>query len=321
MAEEGECGDGVGANLVRFYKLRGWQVVAAGAVSWVPCGTGARWLMSVPEYALPAADAGELSRLLRETGMLALRYPARRQSGIPAGLYVVRDKRYSLDNVRPSFRQAVRRGLRSCQIRPVEPAELLTQGLECNRDTMRRQGRKNPEFDDPARWERFVDAAWRVPGIEVTGAFVDGELSAYQIGCLDDGWWTMLYAFSRTHLRHHRPSHALMFKELERSIRRPGVSAVCSGPKTLLVDDGLHVYKTRFGFELEPHEVVIRLHPALEPFLTGPIVMRPLGLLRKVWPGLVRAERLGAFLACAREARRLSQGAASGTPRNQLQGT
>ena len=260
--------------------------------------------MTVPDYAMPEPRPGELGNLLRGCGMLALRYPTNCEGGIPAGLYVCRDRNYCLANVHASSRQAVRRGLRRCEIRPLERRELLIEGLGCNRDTMRRQGRDNREFSDAGRWERFVDAARQVPTIEATGAFVNGELAAYQIGCLDDGCWSILYSFSRTHLRHHHPNHALMFSQIQASIHRPGVSSVCAGPKTLLADDGLHAFKTRIGFEVESHEVVVRLHPLLEPFLSGPVTTGAVGLLRRALPNDLRLERFEAFLKSAAEARR-----------------
>jgi hypothetical protein len=259
--------------------------------------------MSLPEHALPPTRPEESLSLLRQENMLALRYPSLTQGGLSGGLYICRDKNYSIQNVARGFRSAVKAGLAHCEIRPLLPAELLTQGLECNRDTMLRQGRENAEFSDPRRWQRFVDAAWQVPAIEVTGAFVDGRLAAYQLGCLDDGCWNIAYAFSRTSLLEHRPNHALMFSTLERTLRRADVAAVCAGPKTVLVEDGLHDFKTRIGFELEPHQVVIRFHPALESALVSWPVMKLARILRTTRPANLQFMRAEAFLKAARAAR------------------
>jgi len=219
-------------------------------------------------------------------------------------MYVCRDRNYSVRNVARGFRSALKAGLARCEVRRVEPDELLSQGLECNRDTMQRQARDNPEFSDPKRWQRFVEAAWQVPAIEVTGAFVDGQLAAYQLGCLDEGWWNITYAFSRRHLLEHHPNHALMFNTLEKMLRRPDVEAVCAGPKTVLVHDGLHDFKTRMGFEIEPNQVVVRFHPMLEGLLVSPLVTKPLEGLHKWRPDDLRLERTLSFLGAARAARK-----------------
>jgi hypothetical protein len=263
--------------------------------------------MSLPETALPAVAPDQLHRLLRREGMFALRYPSTDQAGLPAGLYICRDKNYSLPNVARGFRSAVKTGLSRCQIRRVGPEELLTQGLLCNRDTLLRQGRRNSEFSDPKRWRRFVESAWKVSAIEVTGAFVDGQLAAYQVGCLDDGCWNIAYAFSRSALLEHRPNHALMYSTLEQILRRPEVDSVCAGPKTVLIEDGLHDFKTRMGFNLEPHQVVIRFHPALEGTLASGAMLKVMRLLRKQRPSSTQILRTEAFLSAARAARRSTQ--------------
>lgn len=293
-----------GSNIGAFFALRGWRVVSLGSTQWVWCGRGTRWLMSLPEHVPPQARPDELAALLRHHNMIALRYPSLAEAGLPGGLYICRDRSYSMQNVARGFRSAVKGGLARCEIRPVTPDEMLSEGIECNRDTMLRQGRENTEFSDPLRWSRFVDSAWRIPALEVTGAFVDGCLAAYQLGCLDAGCWNIAYAFSRTALLEHRPNHALMFTALEKQLRRPGVEAVCAGPKTVLVEDGLHDFKTRMGFDLEPHQVVVRFHPAIEGMLASEPVVRSVQFLRGMLPQSLRLARAGAFLRAARAARR-----------------
>ncbi|MGO9094208.1 MAG: hypothetical protein ACLQGV_03210 [Bryobacteraceae bacterium] len=292
-----------GRNLARFFQLRGWSVAAVGRTCWVSSGTRARWLMNVPDHVFPEAQPEALAALLRAENMFALRYPSREEPGLPAGLYMCRDRNYSIKNVARGFRSAVKGGLARCEVRRVSPDEMLSQGLECNRETMHRQGRYNPEFGDARRWAVFVDAASQVPAIEVTGAFVDGQLAAYQLGCLDDGCWNIAYAFSRSQLLEHHPNHALMYSTLERSLRRPEVEAVCAGPKTVLVQDGLHDFKTRMGFEVEPHQVVVRFHPLLEGLLVSALVGKPIEMLRKARPETLLLKRVQAFLGAARSAR------------------
>jgi hypothetical protein len=272
--------------------------------------------MAVPDYAMPAPQPGELASLLRKTRRLALRYPSTHEGGIPSGLYVCRDKSYSIENLSTRFRSSVRKGLDRCEIRPVERAELLTEGLQCNRDTMQRQGRFTAEFGEPRKWGRFVDAAYQMPAIEVTGAFVDGRLGAYVVGCLDDGCYNLLYSYSLTHLRQYYLNHALYFRVMEFNLHRPSVHAVWCGPKTLLSENGLHDFKTRMGFNLEPHNVVVRLHPAIEPLAVQPAVGGMLRLLHKRWPENLRVARIEACLRSAREARRFT--VPRGTVRHEL---
>ena len=101
------------------------------------------------------------------------------------------------------------RGLEICTIRPVEPAELLQNGLQLNLETMERQGRYDAEFGDPARWKRFVEAVRQSPGVSVTGAYLSGKLSMYIVTCRDGQCLHMLYKMSRAEDRTLPVSHAL----------------------------------------------------------------------------------------------------------------
>lgn len=297
----------VGTAQARFFALRGWSPTQLGGVHWVAGGIGARWLMSLPEWEEPNAPPRELARLLRFTKMLALRYPASGPIGIPNGLYICRERNYSLNHVHG--KRYVKAGMKRCEVRPVDANELLLEGIECNRDTMRRQSRDNPEYSDPKRWERFVEAALSVPEIQVLGAFVDGHLAAYSLSCLEDGWCSVLYANSRTHLQEHHPNQVLAFTVIQRALRRPDVSAVCAGPKRVLVTDGLDEHKTRMGFQLEPSKVIVRLHPALEGLMTSPLILKPLDWLRDLWPTSLAIQRTGTVLASVSDARRLDPAA------------
>lgn len=291
----------IGSGLARFFERRGWSPTQLGGVHWVAGGTGLRWLMSLPEWAEPDASPPELARLLRFKKMLALRYPTSGPMGIPVGLYVCREKDYSLDKIQG--KRDVKVGLNRCEVRPVEANEFLLQGIECNRDTMCRQGRENPEFSDPRLWKRFVQAAFSTPEIEVLGAFVDGELAAYTLSCLEGGWCNALYTNSRTHLRKYHATHAVTFMRNHIALHRPDIAAVCAGPRRLLVTDGLDDYKIRLGFQLEPRSVVIRLHPALERIMTSSVILLPLGLMRKLHPASLSIQRAVTFLGAARDTR------------------
>ena len=291
----------IGLGVARFFALRGWSPTYVGGVHWVSCGTGARWLMSLPDWAEPTISPREVAGLLRSQKMLALRYPSSDPAGIPAGLYVCREKNYSLNHVHG--KRYVKAGLNRCEIRPPTVNELLVEGIECNRDTMRRQGRDNSEFSDPKRWKRFVEAAFSVPEIQLLGAFIDGSLAAYILSCLEDGWCSILYANSRTHLQEYHPNQALAFTGTRMALQRPDISTACMGPKRVLVDDGLDEHKIRMGYQLEPNYVVIRLHPALEGLMTSSLVLGPLRLLQKLGPDILATRRAEVFLTAVRNVR------------------
>lgn len=297
----------LGAGVAQFHQLRGWPVHHVAGLYWVPCGTGARWLMSLPHYSLAAPLPGDLTQLLRMTRMLALRYPTDGPRGIPSGLYVCRDRNYSIANVASSARAGVRKGLKRCEIRPVEAHELLRDGIRCNLETMERQGRRNAEFSHPERWERFVDAAYRVPQIHVRGAFMNARLVAYELSTLEDGWYNGLYACAATESRHHHAGEALMFASIESALHRPDVTAVCGGPKELAGGERLHDFKLRLGFAVEAARVAVRFHPLLEPILSSAAVSAGVRLMRNAFPDAEALNLMHEVLRATHELRELPQ--------------
>jgi len=259
----------VGENLAVFLRLRGRKVIPAAGVFWTDFEPNSRFLMSFPDQAIPAGSS-EISALLRSERALAARYPSVEGDGITSGLYLYRRRAYSLSDVHRQLRNGVRRGLEHCEIRPVTPDELRREGLALNRDTLARQKRESTEFGGKPGWRRFVDAVEACrPFVEATGAFVDGKLAAYIIGCKDNGWMHLLYQYSRASLMPMHPNHALAYSVIARALEDPAIKMICNGPKVLLQEDGLHQFKTRLGYEVEPQQVAIQVHPWASPLLVN----------------------------------------------------
>ncbi len=168
---------------------------------------------------------------------------------------------------------------------------------------MNRQGRFNKEFGIPENWRRFVSAAFEMPAIRVHGAFVEGELAAYILGCFDDGWVHLLYQNSRTETLKSYPNHALNFSAVRASLDDDRVTAVCSGPKAVLSAEGLDEFKIRLGYNLEPQQVAVQFHPALSPLLTSAPAVHALQSLQRMRPEDHRIHRTAAFVSVAREGR------------------
>ena len=140
--------------------------------SW-PCAAGASWRRQgvdgtvsrtvLHEPSLPSAAGSGRRRAGPDASIAArARRPIpRRQPPRPAQWPLCLPAQdYDFPCVHARQRSKVRRGLEMFTIRPVEESELLRQGLQLNTDTMVRQGRYDPEFGEPARWERLVKAVY-----------------------------------------------------------------------------------------------------------------------------------------------------------------
>jgi hypothetical protein len=263
---DGAGGAAPGAALARFAERRGQRVFEAAGAFWTPFS--GRFHASVPYQRAIDPDPDALAAALRANRVVGARWPAARAAGWPTGLYVCRTRAFSPKRVHPNRQRQVRRGLERCEVRRLDPDELLALGLPLNLDTMRRQRRFDPELGEPARWRRFVAAVRDTPEVACAGAFHGGRLSSYDVFCRDGAWIHALVKMSRTEDLPHYANIALDHWLLTTAAADPGVEAVCNGFTALFDGDTLDVVKTELGYERAPCRLGVQLHPALAPLLS-----------------------------------------------------
>jgi hypothetical protein len=300
-----------GEALARFLELRGWKVVQAAGAFWQEFRE--RSYMSFPHQVVLSPDPAELDAMLRSSKALCVRYASAQPHGLAGGLFVVRDKNYGLASVQARARSKVRRGLERCEIRPVDLDILQREGLQLNLDTMARQERSEAEFGEAKRWTRLIEAIRQSPTISVTGAFVDGRLSAYAIVHREDRWVHLLYQMSRTADLQHYPNYALHY-HVSREIADADVEAMCSGPLSLMEGGGLRDFKLRMGMEVLPQTFAFRFHPAISRMAASGVAGTVAEGLRRLRPKNARLEVLANVLRGARLSRPPVNGAGEVAP-------
>ncbi|MBY0505759.1 MAG: hypothetical protein K2X03_17725 [Bryobacteraceae bacterium] len=293
----------VGRGLARFMELRGRRIVESESALWH--STDGKMLMSLPYHLALDPEPGEMRNLLRGTGSLGVRYPSITREGTPGGLYVCRDKEYSLKTVQSRLRSKVRRGLEHCEVREVTPSELLGQGLRLNQETMSRQGRYESEFGEALPFARLVGAVDASARITAFGSFIDGILGAYAVTYEEDGWFHILHQMSRLDCLEHYPNHALAYTLTEAALSRPEIVGMSYGLKSLVNTAGLHDFKLRMGFECLSQNMVCELHPMASGMLTSGLASFGLRTVRKCFPRDQRLERVQAVISSARVAKGL----------------
>ena len=257
-----------GSILARFLELRGRRIVRACGALWytVP----GRFLMSLPYEKMLNPHPEELRRMIRELGVFGARFPSLSWTGLESGLYVLRRRDYNIGSLHAKHRPRVRHGLQHFEVRPVEKAQLMDQGRALNLTTMARQGRYDPEFGEPRRWERLVEAGFACPGVSFPGVFSGSRLAAYMVTCREEKWLHILHQMSRQEDLANFPNHLLTYAVTAQATADASLEAVCYGYVPLFAADGLHEYKLRFGYEMVPHQSAIQLHPLLQAILDSP---------------------------------------------------
>lgn len=292
-----------GRGLAQFMEARGRRIVESGSALWH--STDGKMLMSLPYHLALDPESGEMEELLRRSGSLGVRYPSVTRQGSPGGLYVCRDKEYSLKTVQSRLRSKVRRGLEHCEVRVVQPDELLGQGLRLNQETMGRQGRYESEFGEVSSFARLVHAIDTSRNIVAHGSFIDGILGAYCVTYEEDGWFHILHQMSRLDCLEHYPNHALAFTLTEAALSKPDMAGMSYGLKSLVNTSGLHDFKLRMGFECLSQNMVCQLHPLASGLLTSGLASEGLKLARRCFPRDQRLERAQAVISSARVAKGL----------------
>lgn len=290
-----------GTGIAEFFARRGRKVVEGCGALWH--SVEGRLLVSLPHQLRLDPDGQQIRGMLWKTAMTGVRYPTVAGFGQLGGIYVNTNKRFDFSHLDRSFRARVRRGFEQCEMRPVEPAELLSQGLELNLDTMKRQDRFDPEFGVEQQWKRLVEAIYHSPAIHAVGSFVQGRLAAYAITCREDRWLHILHRMSRTADLHYCPNHVLDFTLAREIAADPALDAVSMGYVALVPKPGLHEYKIRLRYTVWPHHSVIQFHPALAPVLTSRLMEALVGAAQRWRARDQRWQRIFAVLAGAQLSR------------------
>jgi len=278
--------------------LRGRRVTeACGGVWYMAPG---RFLMSLPYQAMLNPDPAELNRAIRDAGALGARFPSLTWSGLDSGLYVMRNCAYDLALLHAKHRPRVRHASQRFEVRRAKKSELLQQGRELNISTMARQQRYDPEFGEPRRWARLVEAAFACPEISVPAAFSGKRLAAYMITCREEKWLHILHQMSRQEDLPDFPNHLLTYTVTKEAADDASIEQVCYGYFPLFSADGLHEYKLRFGYVMTPHLSAIQLLPILDALLNRPVARTALRWARRVRPDSQQLEIFQTVLEGAR---------------------
>jgi hypothetical protein len=269
-----------GSTLARFLELRGRRIVEACGALWY--SVPGRFLMSLPYQKMLNPDPDELCRMIREAGVCGARFPSLSWTGLESGLYVLRRRDYDIGSLHIKHRPRVRHAMQHFEVRPAEKRQLLEQGCALNLNTMARQGRYDPEFGDPRRWGKIVEAAFACPGVSFPAVFSGSRMAAYMVTCREQEWLHILHQMSRQEDLPNFPNHLLTYTVTAQAAADASLEAVCYGYVPLFAADGLHEYKLRFGYEMVPHWSAIQLHPVLKAVLDRPFARAAVRAVRRL---------------------------------------
>jgi len=283
-----------GAGLAKFFEHRGRRIFEGCGVLWYSVPNG--FLVSLP-YQQPLDPLQEEVRaLLRSSGAAGVRFSSLQWHGIEGGVYLHRGRNYTLQSVNAKHRPRVRKGMETFEVRQVPEEVLLQQGIQLNYDTMRRQNHYDPEFGDPDRWARLVKAIQCCPAISAVGVFAGDRLASYMITCREDGWLNILHQMSRLEDLKLFPNHYLTYWVTKAASEDPSLEGCSYGLVPLIANEGLHEYKTRFGYTVSPRNCAVVLGSKHDLLLNNAMVRRGVRWFRCFRPNDQRLETIDTVL-------------------------
>lgn len=280
----------IASQYAGFFERLGHRVVATRSAHWYDAR--ARLYLSLPHSVTISPDRAELEQLFSGFRAWGARFPAPVTApGRESYALVADDPNYALERLSGNARSKVRRGLKQCDVRRVEPAFIRAHGERANNDTLTRLTVK-----DPYPWARYWDAAAATPDIEVWAALDGADPVAYLVIAVVDGVAELLVARSRDDALRHYPNNALVFTAVQDLIKRPSVHEVFFGLESLEAESGVDRFKESVGFHRMPLRQRVVFPPLVNAVLSSSVVSRVLQRLARRQPAAEAWRKLEGLL-------------------------
>ncbi len=277
---------------IDFLTRMGHRIVRVGSTDWF--NPSPRVFTPLPFHAVIDPVTTTWSHLFSQ-GCLIARCATPSPWGRLSYRLVIDDPKYGLDHLTSKSRNQTRRGLESCDVRPLTFENLITDGTHLERDTLLRQGRRIPRSHD-AYWRRYFHAAAVTDGAIAWGAFHQKTLAAYLVAFEMDERFHILILRSATAQLRHYPNNALLFEFARIALRDGSVREVSIGFESL--QNGiasLDHFKEGLGFRKLPVRQYVTLSPALRSTLRGPLLKASASVL-DLFPRSETARKLSGML-------------------------
>lgn len=279
---------------VRFHERLGKHVVWLDGIPFSEYRR--RFLWSLPRFRAYDVGSPDMRRLLGRKALGAIAMTTQ-QTERHAALCITGGADYDLSRLQKQTRNRTRRGLENCEVRPIPWDEMLSRGIDINRQALRRQGRSS-SLGDPGWWRRQCEASAEFPGVQAWGSYVNGELTAYvhlivhsaeSSGQARPVANVLHFMSDNEHLKSF-PNEALIFT-MTSQLLRGGCEYVVLG--SVSDDERLFAWKRHMGYRLQMRPYHLVANPLLH-------VVKPFAPKLRVWmdgsmagtdaAGLVRPE-------------------------------
>jgi hypothetical protein len=267
--------DGMAAFLTRL----GHRVVRTRSCYWYDLWP--RFFLAIPHSVPVTPTAAELRALFGVTRGVGARFMSPVAGpGRSSYAFILDDRGYDLDRVSANTRSKIRRGLKHCVVRRLDPGFVRARGADTNADTLARMRFQQDVYG----WDRYWNAVAASDGIEVWGAVQADDVLAYAVVAHVEGCAEILVARSRSDALRYYPNNALVFTLAQDLLGRRDVDRILFGLEPLEPVDGVNAFKDSMGFRREPLRQRVVFHPWLARVMASRLARRAAGLMAQRRP-------------------------------------
>jgi hypothetical protein len=170
---------------------------------------------------------------------------------------------YEIDDFRKKTRTTIRKSLNCCEFKKPSLNQLITDGLQINRQTLIIQKRRDKFLTDPALWEKYITQFYHHNDVVVMGAFLNGKMIGYAIAYeLEGKHFFHLQHIDRDFATYY-PMSGLMYVVINRLIAKSGKIEISDGIESFNPMPTLNQFKTYMRFSRVPITRVYVIHPLL----------------------------------------------------------
>jgi hypothetical protein len=280
-------------EITSFFAAQGSTVIKTTSCSWFNDYHQNQVYQSFPMHRLISPSRDELREVFAKApGAVALRFIGPANSKGKESFIWLRRGPYALEDLSPNTRSRIRRGLKRCEIKPLQFEELESKAWDAHRDTTKRHGYGEPS--SLGVYSRLDDCA----AYEAWGSFVGDALAAFAVTMRVEDWAHIIVNRSATAYLGSYANNVLIFSVVSELLARDEVNVVSYGIEGLVTHDSLDRFKSSMGFTREPVRQRIVLKPLLKP-LVNPLTVAPITALAELMRNNLRLQRLAGFCRLA----------------------
>lgn len=174
---------------------------------------------------------------------------------------------YSIDKFSRRVRNRIRKSLYYCTFKKPEIIDLLTSGLELNRQTCNRQNRNEENLTDKNKWNKIVQSLYTHDDIIILGAYYDDKMIGYIVVVKLEDKYCMQYAFiDRIDSNLTSPMNGIIYTLVNKLVKEEGRVKLSYGLDSIQPLIELNRFKANMLFKKIPVTRVYIIHPLLLPY-------------------------------------------------------